>query len=144
MINFFSSYIDPDHALKTAEWKRANKSAINGLKKRFGANRKAYRAEYNKLKASRKMYRTPLTVLARHVEHAAKVMGWKHVGIGADWDGVSALPEGINHCGDLPKLTALLIARGATESDLRGFLGNNLLRVMGECERVSRKLNKHE
>lgn len=144
MINFFSSYIDPDHALKTAEWRRINKVAIANLKSRFGANRKAYRSELKKLQATTNSYRTPLLVLARHVEHAAKIMGWKHVGLGADWDGVSALPEGINHCGDLPKLTALLLARGAKEEDLRGFLGSNLVRVMQECHDVARKLNDNK
>ena len=141
MINFFSSYIDPDHALKTAEWRRTHKEAIAELKSRFGANRRAYRTELKKLQVRTSMYRTPLTVLARHVEHAAKIMGWSHVGIGADWDGVSALPEGINHCGDLPKLTALLLARGAKPKDLHGFLGSNLVRVMRDCEDVARKLN---
>lgn len=139
MINFFSAYIDPDWALKRIEWRRANAEALKDLKSRFGANRRAYNSELRVLRKTKPMYMTPLTVLARHVEHAATIMGWDHVGIGADWDGVSALPEGINHCGDLPKLTALLLSRGATPEQLRGFLGTNLLRVMRECEKVSQK-----
>ena len=83
------------------------------------------------------MKQTPLTVLARHVEHCAEVAGWDHVGMGADWDGVSALPDGIRHCGDTVKLTALLLARGASEEDLVKFLGTNLLRVMAACEEVA-------
>ncbi|MAG32761.1 MAG: membrane dipeptidase [Deltaproteobacteria bacterium] len=137
MINFFSGYIDPDWAGYQKAWEAEHKGPLAELATKFKANRREYRRARREFMKKHPMKQTPLTVLARHVEHCAKVAGWDHVGIGADWDGVSALPEGIVHCGDTVKLTALLIARGAKEKDLEKFLGDNLLRVMAACEKVA-------
>jgi hypothetical protein len=40
------------------------------------------------------MARPPLDLLVDHIEHIAKVAGIDHVGLGSDFDGVTALPEG--------------------------------------------------
>jgi membrane dipeptidase len=57
-----------------------------------------------------------------------------HVGIGTDFDGISALPEGIDSAADLPKITAALLARGYSADDLRKVLGGNLMRVFGTIQ----------
>lgn len=141
MINFFSGYIDPDWDGYRTAWEKEHKPALDELNKKFKANRRAFRNARRELMQKHPMKQTPLTVLARHVEHCAKVAGWDHVGMGADWDGVSALPEGIKHCGDTVKLTALLLARGAEESDLEKFLGSNFVRVMARCEKVAKEMD---
>lgn len=142
MINFYNGYIDPEFAAAQENWKQRHQGDLDRLAAKFQANRRAYWQAVRELRRDDPIPRTPLVVLARHVEHAARIMGWDHVGIGADWDGVSALPEGIDHCGHLPRLTALLIARGATDEQLRGFLGENLLRVMERCEEVAATMRK--
>ena len=109
---------------------------------KYKANRRLYWEARTKFTALHPMPKTKLVALARHVEHVAHTIGWDHVGIGADWDGVSALPEDMDHCGHLPRLTALLLARGAKAEDLRGFLGENLLRVMEGCERSAVRIGK--
>jgi membrane dipeptidase len=48
------------------------------------------------------MARPPLDLLIDHIEHIAKVAGIDHVGLGSDFDGVTALPEGVQDCSDLP------------------------------------------
>jgi len=137
MINFFSAYIDPDWDGYQKAWEAEHKQELDRLRVKFKANRREFRKARRALSQKHPMKQTPLTVLARHVEHCADVAGWDHVGMGADWDGVSALPDGIQHCGDTVKLTALLLARGASEEDLVKFLGTNLLRVMAACEDVA-------
>lgn len=77
---------------------------------------------------------TPFERLVEHFDHALRLVGPDHVGIGSDFDGVMALPEGMEHCGRLPHLTAALLQRGYSESDLEGVLGVNVLRVMTACQ----------
>jgi membrane dipeptidase len=76
------------------------------------------------------MTRPPLDLLVDHVEHIAKVAGIDHVGLGSDFDGVTALPEGVNDCSELPNLTRRLLERGFSAGDVRKVLGENFLRVM--------------
>lgn len=76
---------------------------------------------------------TPLSVLVDHFDHALQLVGPEHVGIGSDFDGVPALPTGMEHCGKLPHITAALLARGYTEAQLVPMLGENVLRVMDAC-----------
>jgi membrane dipeptidase len=76
------------------------------------------------------MVRPPLDLLIDHIEHIAKVAGIDHVGLGSDFDGVTALPEGVQDCSQLPNLTRRLLERGFSESDVRKILGENFLRVM--------------
>ena len=70
-----------------------------------------------------------------HVDRALQVMGTDHVGLGTDFDGARRFPEGLEHAGKLPFLTAGLLDRGWKETELEGLLGKNLLeyfrRVIG-------------
>jgi membrane dipeptidase len=78
--------------------------------------------------------RTPLALLADHVEHVARVAGADHVGLGSDFDGVPWLPEGMEDVSCFPNLTLELLRRGWSEADLRRLLGENALRVMAAAE----------
>lgn len=81
---------------------------------------------------------TPFSVLIDHFDHALQLVGPDHVGIGSDFDGVAAVPKGMEDCSKLPYLTAALLQRGYSESDLKKVLGENVLRVMEQCQRMSR------
>jgi membrane dipeptidase len=74
-----------------------------------------------------------------HIDHAVKLVGADHVGLGSDFDG-SVMPHGMEDCSKLPKLTEAMLRRGYSEEDIRKILGLNTLRVMEETERVSHKL----
>ena len=82
-------------------------------------------------------WRTPLALLADHVEHVARVAGVDHVGLGSDFDGVLFLPEGMTSVADLPNLTEELMRRGWSDADLRMLLGENALRVLDAVERAA-------
>jgi len=82
--------------------------------------------------------RLPPVSVARivdHIDHIVKLVGIDHVGIGSDFDGVQAVPVDLKSVADLPKLTAELLRRGYSESDIDKILGGNMLRVMEEVER---------
>jgi membrane dipeptidase len=76
------------------------------------------------------MPRPPLDLLIDHIRHIADVAGIDHVGLGSDFDGVTALPEGVDDCSELPNLTRRLLERGFSAGDVRKVLGENFLRVM--------------
>ena len=79
-------------------------------------------------------YVTPFSLLVDHFDHALQTVGPDHVGIGSDFDGVPALPAGMEDCGKLVNLTAALLQRGYDEGDLLKVLGGNVLRVMDACQ----------
>ena len=74
-----------------------------------------------------------------HIDHAVKLVGADHVGLGSDFDG-SVMPHGMEDCSKLPKLTEAMLRRGYSEDDIRKILGGNTLRVMEAAERVSHEL----
>ena len=69
------------------------------------------------------------------LEHLIKVAGPRHVGLGSDLDGVSNIPVGMETAADYPKITEALLRRGHSEKNVRGFLGENWLRVFREAEK---------
>lgn len=74
------------------------------------------------------------------VEHIASVAGWKHVGIGADFDGVDELPVGLEDVSKYPNLIAELIGRGWNQAMIAGLLGENVLRVWARVIEVSKEM----
>lgn len=84
--------------------------------------------------------RATLDDVVRHIEHIRDVAGIDHVGIGADFDGISTVPEGLEDVSAYPALFARLMQRGWSEADLRKLGGENVLRVWSEAEAVGRRL----
>jgi membrane dipeptidase len=80
------------------------------------------------------------TKIIEHIDHAVKVAGIDHVGLGSDFDGAN-MPFGMEDASKLPKITQALLEKGYSEGDVRKILGENTLRVMGEVEKVSRELS---
>ena len=78
--------------------------------------------------------------IIEHIDHAVKVAGVEHVGLGSDFDGAN-MPYGMEDATMLPKITEALLAKGYSEGDVRKILGENTLRVMADVERVSREMN---
>jgi len=81
--------------------------------------------------------------IVEHIEHAMKLAGPSHVGLGSDFDG-AIMPEGMEDCSRLPRLTAALLDRGYSGKDIQKILGGNLLRVLAQTEEVSRELQAEE
>jgi membrane dipeptidase len=84
--------------------------------------------------------RVDYTKIIEHIDHAVKIAGIEHVGLGSDFDGAN-MPYGMEDATMLPKITDALLKKGYSEGDVKKILGENTLRVMTEVERVSRELN---
>ncbi|PSQ81437.1 MAG: peptidase M19 [Bacteroidetes bacterium QS_1_63_11] len=82
--------------------------------------------------------------VADHIDHAVDLVGVEHVGLGSDFDGVFALPEGLQDASDYPNLVAELLRRDYTEEEIVQILGENLLRVWDEVEATAERLQQDQ
>jgi membrane dipeptidase len=97
--------------------------------------RDAYQARLRDLRAS--MNDITISTLADHIDHAVQVAGIDHVGIASDFDGGGGV-GGWDDASTTPAVTAELIRRGYSESDIAKIWGGNLLRVMRAVEAAAR------
>jgi membrane dipeptidase len=136
MVNFFPGFIDPHYVEAAQAFRTEHAKELAELQsKRLTAVER--REAYLKLGAGA-LPKTPLSVLADHIEHIAKVAGVDHVGLGSDFDGVPALPQDLEGIDGLPKITLELLRRGFSEQDTKKILGENFLRVFAEAEAYAR------
>lgn len=141
-INFFPMFIDQEYHDAATQALFAAKPEFASLATEYlddqvglmGPQWELYRKTMGPIE------RPPLSVLVDHIDHVVKLVGADYVGLGSDFDGVSALPIGMEHQGKLPALTEALVEKGYSEEDIKKILGGNLLRVMAEVERVSAEM----
>jgi membrane dipeptidase len=88
-----------------------------------------------------KLPKVDWTAIVEHIDHAVKIAGADHVGLGSDFDG-AVMPLGMQDVTHIPQITDVLLKKGYSESDIRKILGENTLRVLSQVENVSRDLNK--
>ncbi|OQE22014.1 hypothetical protein PENFLA_c013G03435 [Penicillium flavigenum] len=74
-----------------------------------------------------------------HVIYIGEKIGYSHVGIGSDFDGMLRGPDGLEDVAQYPALVEGILSRGVAETDVKGIMGRNLIRVMEEVERFSRQ-----
>jgi membrane dipeptidase len=141
-INYFEGFLDSDFAQREGALKaeEAQQDAIDDRTPKFG-DRSQNGPAVRKINAERlqKLGRIPLRKLLDHFEHAVKVAGIDHVGLGSDFDGVDdMLPEGMEDISKLPNLVRGLMERGFSDDDILKILGGNTLRVMRQVEQVAK------
>jgi membrane dipeptidase len=78
-----------------------------------------------------------LAQVVAHIEHVREVAGVDHVGIGGDYMGAEAMPEGLEDVSGYPWLFAALADRGWSGADLAKLAGENVLRVIRAAEDVA-------
>jgi membrane dipeptidase len=77
-----------------------------------------------------------IVVLIDHIDHAVKVAGVDHVGLGSDFGGIHN-PVGLETAAGYPLITYHLLKRGYKEEDIKKILGGNLLRVFEEVHKYA-------
>ncbi|RXH58776.1 dipeptidase [Granulicella sibirica] len=84
--------------------------------------------------AAAKVPPATLADVVAHIDHAVKVGGIDHVGIGTDFDGVGCVPSDLDSYDKFPALTRALLEKGYSAEDIKKIYGGNLLRVMHAVE----------
>ncbi len=87
-----------------------------------------------------KLPRVDWTKIIEHIDHAVKIAGIDHVGLGSDFDG-AMMPFGMEDASHLPQITEALLQKGYSDSDIRKILGENTLRLLREVQQASIHLN---
>jgi len=80
------------------------------------------------------------TKIIEHIDHAVKVAGIVHVGLGSDFDGAN-MPFGMEDASKVPKITEALLRKGYSEGDVKKILGENTLQLMADVERIGVELS---
>ena len=81
-----------------------------------------------------------LSDVADHIDHIRKVAGIDHVGIGADYEGFTGPPAGLEDVSKYPDLLVELRRRGYTPDEIKKVAGLNVLRVLRGAERVAAEM----
>ncbi|TWU74037.1 hypothetical protein ED733_002334 [Metarhizium rileyi] len=78
--------------------------------------------------------------VADHIQHAGERIGYDHVGIGSDFDGMMDSPSGLEDVSKMPFLVAELLKRGIPEDSVQNIVGLNVLRVLDAVQEVSARM----
>jgi membrane dipeptidase len=134
-VNFYSRFVDPAYRARVEEVERtiARERRALGGRTDTDAARARIRAHRDSMVAA--IPPTPFSVLVDHFDHVAKVAGVDHVGVGSDFDGVTALPNGMEDVTRLPRIAQALLDRGYSDADVAKMLGGNMMRVMRTVNR---------
>ncbi|MBC7928682.1 MAG: membrane dipeptidase [Bryobacteraceae bacterium] len=105
----------------------------NLIFKKYGDDMDALRADME-----RGFKRATLADVVAHIQHAVRIAGLDHVGIGSDFDGIDCTPVGLEDYSKFPALTRALLEEGYSADDIRKIYGGNTLRLMREVEQTAR------
>ena len=142
-INYYSAFLDPQFRAAANRISKQVDAAIAAARKQRESEGKtlSYAAENAiRVKMQANLPQPDYRVIADHIDHAVKVGGIDHVGLGSDFDGIDAIPRGMEDSSKLPTLVEELARRGYSEKDLEKILGGNVLRVMRQVAQVSQEM----
>jgi membrane dipeptidase len=143
-INFYPAFLNADiekrqmALLAEVAAKHGLPGSWQDLMKIEPARRDPVLEEYKIRSAALELPRVDIKTVVDHIDHVVRVTGnADHVGLGSDFDGMSETPVGLENIGELPRLTAELLARRYNDGDVRKILGGNFLRVFQAVEKAA-------
>jgi membrane dipeptidase len=135
------TFVGPFVSQPAADAYQAAKAALGPRLKRVASPTARRRIEKAYLR-THPLPKATIGDVADHVEHARKMAGVDHVGIGGDYDGNEEWPVGMEDVSSYPLLFAELIRRGWSDRDLAKLSRGNIVRVMRETEAVAARLSR--
>jgi membrane dipeptidase len=133
MVNFFTGFINPEAARAT----RGMFQAQRELRAKY-ADDKEFEAALAAWVKEHPVPSCSVHDVVDHIEHIIKVAGVDHVGLGSDFDGITAVPKQLEDVSCYPYITQELLNRGHNKEEIIKILGGNLLRVMRKTEEVAK------
>jgi membrane dipeptidase len=126
--------------LKELEMPDGRRERMIEIRQEFGPSRnfdeataKAYLEARRQLTAEMPAPMADFEDFMRHFLHTLALVGPKHVGVGADWDGGGGV-RGMEDVSKLPRITERLLAEGYSEEDLSDIWSGNVLRLLKTAE----------
>jgi membrane dipeptidase len=136
MVTFVPGFVSP----KVNEWNKRQTAEQDRLKALTPNDAATVKAGVDKWTAANPAPDATIAEVADHVDHIRKVAGIDHIGIGSDFDGITQTIKDLDNVSTYPRLTAELLKRGYGDGDIKKILGENVLRVLREAEKVSKRL----
>ncbi len=136
MVTFVPAFLSP----QVNAWSKLQTAEQDRLKALHPSDPTSVKAGVDAWTAEHPAPRATISDVADHIDHIRKVAGIDHIGIGSDFDGITLVVQDLDDVSKYPNLTAELLHRGYGDGDIKKILGQNVLRVMREVERVSKKL----
>ncbi|CEJ82324.1 GliJ [[Torrubiella] hemipterigena] len=87
--------------------------------------------------------RATLADVVDHIMYMGKRIGYAHVGVGSDFDGMLRGPLRLDQVTDYPALVERLLGLGVTDDEVKQVLGLNILRVMDHVDAVAASLQRN-
>lgn len=141
MINYEVSFLSEEYRVADEKLSGGVVALDAAMAKKCGGNEACSTLEGARLSreamANGQLPKVSWEKIVDHIDHAVKVAGADHVGLGSDFDGAT-MPFGMDDASQLPRITDALLKKGYTQADVEQILGGNLLRVLEQAERVSR------
>ncbi len=137
MVNFYPPFVSRAGAQQAAGMFAVQRD----LKDRLGDDA-AVEAELERMIEADPYPEVTVGDVVDHIEYVAEVAGVDHVGIGSDFDGIEAIPVGLEDVSTYPAITVELLDRGWQEPDIRKVLGENALRVLAANDGSSTSVDR--
>jgi membrane dipeptidase len=133
MVNFFPGFLTPEGARAAQDMFKAARD----LKARY-PDEKEFEAALAQWHKEHPLAPCSVHTVVNHIEHIIKLAGIDHVGLGSDFDGISAVPRQLEDVSCYPYITQELLNRGHKREAIHKVLGGNLLRALRQAEVVGR------
>ena len=140
MINYHAAFLSEEFRVASEKKNGTVVASMAAMSKKCGGNEACSTMESERIDHEAMVNGTLPKVtwekIVEHIDHAVKVAGADHVGLGSDFDGAT-MPLGMEDASKLPKITDALLKKGYADADIEKILGGNILRVMEQVERVA-------
>lgn len=88
--------------------------------------------------------RASIADVADHIQYMGHRIGYQHVGLGSDFDGMPTGVRGLEDVSHYSDLIRILLSRGVPVKELAGVVGENVLRALGAAENVAASMAEEE
>jgi membrane dipeptidase len=78
--------------------------------------------------------------VVEHIKYIGELIGYDHVGLGSDFDGIPTTPEGLDDVSKFPDLVKEMLQQGISDEDAGKVVGGNVLRVWKDVDDVASKM----
>jgi membrane dipeptidase len=140
MINYHAAFLSEEFRVASEKRSGPVAESMAAMSKKCGGNEACTTMESERIDheamAKGELPKVSWEKIVDHIDHAVKVAGADHVGLGSDFDGAT-MPIGMEDASKLPKITDALIKKGYADADIEKILGGNILRVMEQVEKVA-------
>lgn len=129
-LNFYSAFIDSSFKKREKIFLQNKQAKIDSLVATGMQKEYAQSIIVDMYKEESISIQPPMEMLLKHLDYIVNRIGVDHVGMGSDFDGISASPKELTDVTTYPLITKALLEKGYSKKDVYKIMGGNLLRVM--------------